>query len=115
MAEPVFLGILHGELLPVWFLILILILILIMPLCRARGAYSRSRPGLRLGLGSGLRLGHSPTPLWQRLHLDRQHRRQVAHDRRPVIAAVRGAIDLAAAGAEIDAALVERIDGHRVA
>ena len=42
-------------------------------------------------------------------------RRQIAHDGVPRVAAVGRAIDLAAGRAEIDAARVERIDGHRVA
>ena len=44
-----------------------------------------------------------------------KHRRQIPHDRVPIIAAVGRAVHLAAGGAEIDAALVERVDGHRVA
>ena len=51
----------------------------------------------------------------QRLHLDRQHRRQVADDRRPTCRRRRPSIDLAAGGAEVDAARIERVDRHRVA
>jgi hypothetical protein len=51
----------------------------------------------------------------QRLHLNRKYGRKVSHNRRPAVSRIGGGIDLAAAGAEIDAALVERIDGHRIA
>jgi hypothetical protein len=51
----------------------------------------------------------------QRLHADREHGRQVAHDRLPVVARVRRDVDLAAGGAEVHAAGIERVDRHRVA
>ena len=51
----------------------------------------------------------------QRLDLDGEHRRQVLGDGRPVVAAVGRAVDLAAGSAEVDAAVVERVDGHGVA
>ena len=53
--------------------------------------------------------------LRQRLHFHRQHCRQIPHDRIPAISRIGGAIHLSARGAEIDAALVESIHGHRVA
>ena len=51
----------------------------------------------------------------QRLHLDRKHGRKIADDRRPVVAGVGRCVHLAAGGAEINAALIERIDRHGVA
>src|SRR5580700_6000361 len=36
-------------------------------------------------------------------------------DGRPVVSGVRGSVDLAAGGAEVDAAFIERVDGHSVA
>src|SRR3954469_19470999 len=59
-----------------------------------------------------------PTPAgrsWQGLDLDAEHRAQVADDPRPRVAAVGGAVDLPAGGAEVDPAVVERVDRHRVA
>src|SRR5208282_4313878 len=51
----------------------------------------------------------------QRLHLDRQHRRQIVYDRLPRVAVVRRNVYLPASGAEIDAALVEPVYGHCIA
>src|SRR5438270_6188863 len=51
----------------------------------------------------------------ERLHFHRKHRRQIAHDRLPIISRVRRAINLSAGGAEINAARIERIHCHRVA
>ena len=51
---------------------------------------------------------------FQSLDLDRKHRRQIAHDGTPVIPRIRRTVDLAARRAEINAALVERIDGHGI-
>src|SRR5713101_6661483 len=52
---------------------------------------------------------------WQSLDLDRQDRREVAHDGIPRVAAIGGGINLSAGGAEINAARFERVNGHRVA
>ena len=52
---------------------------------------------------------------WQRLHLDGEHGRQIVDDGGPVVAGIGRAVDLAAGGAEVDAAVVERVDGHGVA
>src|SRR4051812_34109609 len=51
----------------------------------------------------------------QCLDFDGQHGGQVADDGVPRIAAVGGAVDLAAGGSEVDAALVELVDAHRIA
>ena len=47
-----------------------------------------------------------PRGSWQRLHFDRKHRRQIAHDRIPGVAAVGASINLAAGRAEINSARV---------
>ena len=60
--------------------------------------------------GSGGRLGS-----WQCLDLDGQHGREVADDGGPAIAGIGRRVHLAAGGAEIHAARIERVDGHRVA
>ena len=52
---------------------------------------------------------------FQRLDLDRDDRRQVADDRVPGIAGVVRGVDLPTRRAEVDAAGVELVDGHRVA
>ena len=49
------------------------------------------------------------------LHLDREHGGQVANDWRPVVARIGRYIDLATGGAEVDAAGIESVHGHRVA
>src|SRR5579875_1213843 len=51
----------------------------------------------------------------QGLRCDGEDRREVAHDGLPALPAVGRRVDLAAGGAEVDAARVERVDGHRVA
>src|SRR5262245_12212911 len=65
-------------------------------------------------ISSSLRL-RARLQLVQRLHFNRHHCRQMFHDRQPVVAAVGRAIYFAAGRAEVDAALVERIDGRRFA
>ena len=52
---------------------------------------------------------------WQRLRFDRQNRRKISHDRAPCVTGVGRSINLAAGGAEINAARIERVDRHRVA
>src|SRR5579872_6354904 len=49
------------------------------------------------------------------LHLHGEHGRQIAHDRLPRISTVWRAVDLSARRAEINAAVVELIDGHGIA
>ena len=44
-----------------------------------------------------------------------QHRRQIPHNRIPAISRIGGGVHLAAGGAEIDSAFVQRVDGHGVA
>src|ERR1019366_8168932 len=51
----------------------------------------------------------------QRLHFDRKHRRKIANNWGPAVSGIGGGVNLPAAGAEIHAALVERVDGHGVA
>src|SRR5437660_5049916 len=51
---------------------------------------------------------------WQRLHLDRDHGRQVLDDGRPAVAGVGRTVNLAAGGAEVHAARLQRVHGHRV-
>src|ERR1700675_58995 len=53
--------------------------------------------------------------LRQRLNLHRKHGRKVANNGSPTISSIGGSVDLSTAGAEIHAALVQRIDGHGVA
>src|SRR5579864_1822463 len=50
-----------------------------------------------------------------RLHFHAQHRWQIAHDWIPAVPGVGGAIDLAAGGAKINSAFVERVHSHGVA
>src|SRR5438046_1763320 len=57
----------------------------------------------------------APLGSWQHLRLDGQHGRQIMHDRRPTIAAVGRGVDLAAGGAEVDAAGIERVDRSGIA
>src|SRR6267378_5084038 len=51
----------------------------------------------------------------QRLHLNRKHSRKIPDNRGPAVSRVGRGVYLPAAGAEIYAALVERIDGHGIA
>src|SRR3954469_24304439 len=51
----------------------------------------------------------------ERLYFDGEDGRQIAHDGGPVVAGIGGGVDLAAGGAEVDAALVHSVDGHGVA
>src|SRR5579863_3658415 len=51
----------------------------------------------------------------QRLYLNRVHRRQIVHNRRPGVASIRRTVHLPACGAKIHAALIQRIDGHGIA
>src|SRR5207244_10195098 len=51
----------------------------------------------------------------QRLHLDGEYGRKIAYDGCPAVPGVRREVHLPAGGAEVHAALVERVDGHRVA
>src|SRR3954451_2649803 len=51
----------------------------------------------------------------QGLHLHRQNGWQMLGDRHPAITGIGGDINLAAGRAEVDAALVEGIDGHGIA
>ena len=51
----------------------------------------------------------------QRLHFDRQHCRKVPNNRCPAVSGIGGGVDLAAGGAEVHTALVERVDCHGVA
>src|SRR3954471_9516023 len=88
--------------------------------CRSYPPAARERPDLSLQFSSRVTAPRRFVPrrrnrLLQSLHFHREYRRQVPGDRGPVVAGVGGAVDLAAGGAEVDAALVERIDGHRVA
>ena len=53
--------------------------------------------------------------LCQRLHLHRQHRRQIAHNRIPAVARIGRAVHLAAGGAEVNSAFVQRVDRHGIA
>src|SRR5206468_9407704 len=51
---------------------------------------------------------------WQRLDFDREHGRQVPHDRRPAGTGNGRRIHLPAGGAEVDAARVKRVHSHRI-
>src|SRR5580698_4070512 len=51
----------------------------------------------------------------QCLHLNRKHRRKISNNRRPAVSRVGRRVYLAAAGAEIHSAFVQRVDGHRIA
>ena len=53
--------------------------------------------------------------LWEGLGFDGEDRWKVVGDGGPIVAGVGGAVDLAAGGAEVDAAVVECIDGHGIA
>src|SRR5208282_1077065 len=76
-------------------------------------------------LGAGVRQGseirrkndanHGRFRSPNRLYLHREHGRQIPHDWIPAISGIGGGVDLSAAGAEVYAALVERVDGHGVA
>ena len=57
----------------------------------------------------------APLVSWQRLHFDRQHGRKIPDDRIPRVAAVGRCVNLPAGGAKINAARVERVNGHGVA
>src|SRR6266481_3292489 len=52
---------------------------------------------------------------WQTLNLDRENRREIAHDRVPRFAAFGRHVNLPAGGSEIDATRLQRVNGHRVA
>ncbi len=52
---------------------------------------------------------------WQRLDFDGEDGREVVDDGGPGVAGVGGSVDLAAGGAEVEAALIESVDGHGVA
>jgi len=75
------------------------------PRKRSAGAAAESRESS---------LGVQPLPSCQRLHLDTQHRRQIAHNRRPVLACVGRGVHLPTCRAEINAALIQRVHGHRI-
>ncbi len=53
--------------------------------------------------------------LGEGLGFDAEDGGQIVDDGLPGVAAIRRAVDLAAGGAEVDAAVVQRIDGHGVA
>src|SRR5438874_6951147 len=61
------------------------------------------------------RRGRRDPASFQCLGFDREYRRKIPNYGYPVIAGICGAIHLAASGAEVDSARIERIDGHRVA
>src|SRR5208282_6834690 len=50
----------------------------------------------------------------QRLHLNRKHARKVADNGSPTVSRIGRRIDLPAARPEVNAALIKRIDSHRV-
>src|SRR6185295_19792770 len=51
----------------------------------------------------------------QRLNLHAEHRREIADDWRPAVSRVGRRVDLASRRPEIDAARIERVDGHGIA
>src|SRR6267378_5307453 len=51
----------------------------------------------------------------QRLHLNRKHSRKIADNGGPVVSGIGRCVHLPAAGAEIYATFVERVDGHGIA
>ena len=53
--------------------------------------------------------------LGEGLHFDGEDGGQVVDDGVPGVAGIGGGVDLAAGGAEVDAAVVERVDGHGIA
>ncbi len=59
----------------------------------------------RAGAGGPAGSRESPARSWQRLDLDREDRREVAHDRCPAVAGVRRRVHLPTGGAEVDAAV----------
>src|SRR5215207_3116558 len=76
---------------------------------------SQTRCGIMPSISVGIALLMVVLLLLEGLHFNGKDRRQVADDRVPRVAAVGGAVDLAAGGAEVDAAVVEAVDGHGVA
>src|SRR6266478_6870513 len=57
----------------------------------------------------------STTRIMRAFEPHRKHGGKVFHNGAPAVAGVGGTIYLAAGGAEIDAAFIERVDGHGVA
>ena len=58
---------------------------------------------------------YSSMNLRHRLDFNRKHGRKIAHDRSPAVSGIGRGVYLPSAGAEIDAAFVERIDRHGIA
>ena len=57
----------------------------------------------------------SPCHLGQHLYFDRQHGRKIADDGSPVVSSIGRCVYLSSGRSEVHPALVERIDGHRIA
>src|SRR5262245_21563941 len=60
-------------------------------------------------------INFQPFGSWQRLNLHRQDGREISNNGNPVVAGIGRAVDLAAGRAEIHAARIKGVDGHRVA
>src|SRR5262245_24518311 len=52
---------------------------------------------------------------WNHLDFNRQHRRKIPDNWSPTVSSVRRCVHLPAGRAEIHAARVQRVDGHRIA